>query len=146
MLLGADLTIYTLEHILAGDLTPIPQSHLLKGEEPTPAPKIFKETCKIDWNADAKAVHNLVRGLSPYPAAWTEMADNDSMTKFKIFETRIVNTPTSNPGKVEVKDGHLFVDCATGKVEILQLQPDGKKRMSTADFLRGAHLKNPKML
>lgn len=146
MLLGADLTLHTLEHILAGDLTPIPQSRLLQGEEPTPAPKIFKETCKIAWDTDAKAVHNLVRGLSPYPAAWTEMDDNGEVSKFKIFETKIVNEPSTCPGKVEIKNGRLFVHCATGKVEILQLQPDGKKRMAAADFLRGAHLNNPKML
>lgn len=146
MLLGADLTLHTLEHILAGDLTPIPQSRLLQGEEPTPAPKIFKETCKIAWDTDAKAVHNLVRGLSPYPAAWTEMDDNGEVSKFKIFETRIVNEPSTCPGKVEIKNGRLFVHCAIDKVEILQLQPDGKKRMAAADFLRGAHLNNPKML
>lgn len=146
MLLGADLTLHTLEHILAGDLTPIPQSRLLQGEEPTPAPKIFKETCKIAWDTDAKAVHNLVRGLSPYPAAWTEMDDNGELSKFKIFETRIVNEPSTCPGKVEIKNGRLFVHCAIDKVEILQLQPDGKKRMAAADFLRGAHLNNPKML
>lgn len=146
MLLGADLTLHTLEHILAGDLTPIPQSRLLQGEEPTPAPKIFKETCKIAWDTDAKSVHNLVRGLSPYPAAWTEMDDNGEVSKFKIFETKIVNEPSTCPGKVEIKNGRLFVHCAIDKVEILQLQPDGKKRMAAADFLRGAHLNNPKML
>lgn len=67
--IGARLTLDTVGHIIAGDLTPIPQESLLQGEEPTPAPKIYKEDCLIDWNRPARQVHNHVRGLSPYPAA-----------------------------------------------------------------------------
>lgn len=78
MELGATLTIDTIEHILAGDLKPIPQDELLKGEEPTPAPKIFKDTCRIDWNSPARDIHNHVRGLAPYPAAWSTLIAGDT--------------------------------------------------------------------
>lgn len=134
MLLGADLTIATLQGILRGDLKPIPQDQLLQGEEPTPAPKIFKDTCRIDWEKTAEQAHNLVRGLSPYPAAWTEF---DNGLTAKIFETKVVPASSPVPGKVTAKDGRLTIDCRDGALEILSIQPEGKKRMATADFLRG---------
>ena len=71
MTLGADMVIETVDAIIAGTVTTIPQDQLCKGATPTPAPKIFKETCHIDWNNPAEKIHNLVRGLSPYPAAWS---------------------------------------------------------------------------
>lgn len=77
MMLGADLTIKTIDDIIAGTLTTTPQDRLLGETEATPAPKIFKETCKIDWTAPAETIHNLVRGLSPYPAAWATLVDGD---------------------------------------------------------------------
>jgi len=94
MSLGARLTVDTVNHIIAGDLTPIPQERLLAGAEPTPAPKIFKETCLIDWTKPALQVHNLVRGLSPYPCAWCDVfdsatEDNARLTTLKIAETAL---------------------------------------------------------
>ena len=139
MMLGADLTIDTIDHIIAGDLKPIPQDEILQGAEPTPAPKIFKDTCLIDWNKSAVEVHNLVRGLSPYPAAWTtfEQEGREPIT-MKVFETTIVEWGDSlNPGRFTIESGHLYVDCADNRIEILSLQAAGKKRMPTADFLRG---------
>lgn len=139
MLLGADLTIDTINHIIAGDLKTIPQDDILKGDEPTPAPKIFKDTCKIDWNKSAINVHNHVRGLSPYPAAWTEMMveGRDAIT-MKVFETAVVEYEGKlNPGEFKIEGNHLFVDCASNRIEILSLQVAGKKRMPTPDFLRG---------
>lgn len=134
MMLGADLTIDTLEHILAGDLKPMPQDELLKGEEPTPAPKIFKDTCRIDWSKPGVQVHNLVRGLSPYPAAWTDLGD----TTIKVFATKVdSDMPSREPGRIYAEDGHLYADAADCRVEILELQPQGKRRMAAADFLRG---------
>lgn len=139
MMLGADLTIDTIDHIIAGDLKPIPQDELLQGVEPTPAPKIFKDTCLIDWNKPAIMVHNHVRGLSPYPAAWTEMPieGRESIT-MKVFETVIVEWDGELiPGKFTIDGGHIYVDCIDNRIEILSLQAAGKKRMPTADFLRG---------
>lgn len=144
MELGAELTVDTVQHILKGDLTPMPQDKLL-GEEPTPAPKIFKDTCRIDWHRPARQVHNFVRGLSPYPAAWSEIhSDTTAPTEVKIFETRVLDENVIGiPGTVLVKGDSMYVQCEPGQVEIVSLRPAGKKQMPAADYLRGARLVNP---
>lgn len=149
MMLGADLTIKTIDDIIAGTLTTVPQDQLIGDSEPTPAPKIFKETCQINWTTSAEQVHNLVRGLSPYPAAWSMLTDGDSeIGAVKIFETRIEDgNSTLTPGEVRILDGRLTVGSGDGKaIEILSLQVPGKRRMSTSDFLRGSRLNNPKFI
>lgn len=141
MMLGAELTIKTVDDIIKGELNPIPQEQLLNGEEPTPAPKIFKEDCRIDWNKSAEAIHNLVRGLSPYPAAWTELQPQaHAPINWKILSTRINEKQSSLPGHITVEGNRLYVDAADYRLEILSLQPQGKKPMSAADYLRGARL------
>lgn len=147
MELGATLTIDTIEHILAGDLKPIPQDELLKGEEPTPAPKIFKDTCRIDWNSPARDIHNHVRGLAPYPAAWSTLIAGDTpQGSLKVFATRVLDEKsTSAPGTLTVTDGRLIADTATERIELLSVQAPGKKRMSTADFLRGCRLEQMRL-
>lgn len=134
MELGAAMTIKTVDAIIDGTVNPMPQS-AISGEKPTAAPKIFKETtCRIDWNKPARDVHNLVRGLSPYPAAWTEISTNETL---KIFETRITDIKASDPGAVTTDGKRLTVDCADKRIEILSLQPQGKKRMDADAWLRG---------
>ncbi len=134
MMLGADLTVDTVEHIIAGTLKPIPQDQLLNGAEPTPAPKIFRETCHIDWNKPAASIHNLVRGLSPYPAAWTEIEGN----VVKIFRTRLSERKSEVvPGTVVVEGRRLFVAAIDKLLEVEELQPAGKKRISALDFING---------
>lgn len=134
MMLGADLTVDTVEHIIAGTLKPIPQDQLLNGAEPTPAPKIFRETCHIDWNKPAVSIHNLVRGLSPYPAAWTEIEGNE----VKIFRTRLSERKSEVvPGTVVVEGRRLFVAAIDKLLEVEELQPAGKKRISALDFING---------
>ena len=147
MELGATLTIDTIEHILAGDLKPIPQDELLKGEEPTPAPKIFKDTCRIDWNRPARDIHNHVRGLAPYPAAWSTLIAGDTpQGSLKVFATRVLDEKsTSAPGTLTVTDGRLIADTATERIELLSVQAPGKKRMPTADFLRGCRLEQMRL-
>lgn len=146
MALGADLTIDTLNHIVAGDLTPISQDKLYRpGVDPRPAPKIFKETCHIDWTRTAEEIHNLVRGLSPYPAAWTILRDDSPLDglQAKIFATDVRDLPegyVSVPGKVTVNGNEMTVDAADGLLLIKEIQLQGKKRMATDDFLRGAHI------
>lgn len=147
MHLGATLTLDTVNHILKGDLVTIPQDKLLtEGAETSLAPKIFKETCRIDWTLPAVRVHNLVRGLSPYPCAWTELydaTDNEggAIYNLKVLETRVTDGDGSaTPGNVISRDGGLFVACGEGAIEILRLQPAGKKAMTAAEFLRGARM------
>lgn len=147
MVLGADLTIKTIDDIIAGTLNPISQDDLIRDTEATQAPKIFKETCRIDWTAKAETIHNLVRGLSPYPAAWSTLFDGDSeLGAVKIFETKITDSPETalNPGEILVSGSTLSVGTGDGKaIEILSLQAPGKRRMSTPDFLRGSRLSTP---
>lgn len=142
MALGADLTLDTVRHILKGDLTTIPQDDV-EGVEPSPAPKIFKETCRIDWTLPSRRIHNFVRGLSPYPTAWSTLfAGSTEQGAFKIFATRLTDMPAVDPGRLTIDHdrGLMFVDCADSALEILSLQAPGKRRMSTADFLRGCRL------
>lgn len=137
MMLGADLTIDTVEHILAGDLQPIPQDRLETADNTTPAPKIFKDTCHIDWSKNARDVHNLVRGLSPYPAAWIEIANSETSHQIKIFSTTIGDMHNTIPGTIKAQDGHLHIAASDRWVEVIELQLAGKRRMTAADFLRG---------
>lgn len=145
MNLGAGLTIDTIEHILAEDLKPIPQERLLTfGETPTPAPKIFKETCRIDWNKSVKDVYNLIRGLSPYPGAWTRFSDNgEVLGDMKIYEAEIFENSDFIPGRVRVDNGKILIDCIDGSISLLSVQMPGKRRMAVADYLRGSHLTSP---
>lgn len=141
MTLGADLTIETVEHILAGTLKPIPQDELINDIEPTPAPKIFAEDLVVDWNRSAREIHNLIRGLSPYPAARSAIVlDDKAPEQIKILKVRPTDEATSlQPGGVKVDGNRLLAADGTGRlVDILEVHPAGKKRMSAADYLRGA--------
>ena len=145
MHLGARLTVDTIDAIVAGSLSTTPQDKLIGDTEPTPAPKIFKEDCEINWTAPAEVVHNHVRGLSPYPAAWsTLVSDGEVVGAMKIFETKILDgeSPVA-PGSVVAENGRIIVGTGTAPVEILSLQAPGKRRVATADYLRGARLSAP---
>ena len=142
MNLGGRLVTETVDAILVGTVKPVPQEELLKlsEEELRPAPKIFKETCRIDWSKGVKAVYDFVRGLSPYPAAWTELVNADGTSQvLKIFQTeKHFFSHEEKIGAVST-DGktYLRVALADGYLNILSLQLAGKKRMPVADFLRG---------
>lgn len=146
MHLGAKLTVKTIDDIIAGTLTPIPQDRLIGDTEPTPAPKIFKEDCEIDWTLPAEKIHNHVRGLSPYPAAWsTLISDNQEQGAMKIFETRLLpDAPAMTPGEIAIEGDTLTVGTATCPIQVLSLQAPGKRRVSTPDYLRGARLVTPR--
>ena len=107
-----------------------------------PAPKIFKETCEINWTKTAKQVYDFVRGLSPVPGAWTTLvAPDGKATVLKIYKTcKMVHGSEGmvhDAGTLVVKDKSLFVACADGLLEIVELQLAGKKRMAARDFLNG---------
>ena len=139
MALGADLTVRTLQDILAGKIKPIPQSDIPVSEL-RPAPKIFKETCRIDWNQPTIRVRDFIRGLSPYPAAWTVLHSPEGNDQdFKIFAAEPVpNAPLQTPGTITC-DGrkNLIVSTADGALRLLEVQLSGKKRMPTPAFLCG---------
>lgn len=142
MNLGGRLVTETVDAILAGTVKPVPQEELinLSEEELRPAPKIFKDTCRIDWTKGVKAVYDFVRGLSPYPAAWTELVSaNGTSQVLKIFQTeKNFFSHEEEIGTVST-DGktYLRVALTDGYLNIKSLQLAGKKRMPVADFLRG---------
>lgn len=140
MHLGGDLVVKTVDAILEGNVKTIPQEQLAAATELRPAPKIFKETCRIDWQAGVKKVYDFVRGLSPYPAAWTELHQGDAAPlALKIFETEKVFAAHNLKLGSIVTDKKTYFQIAStdGFVKVLSLQLAGKKRMEVADFLRG---------
>ena len=139
MVSGCDLVVDTVERIAAGDYTATEQMHI---DESTlkPAPKIFKEDCHIDWSWDGCRIVNFVRGLSPYPAAWTPMfIDGKEQGSAKIFRATFAAAQHSQSAGAVYSDGKgsLKVACADGWVEIHELQVAGKRRMATRDLLLG---------
>lgn len=140
MMLGGKLVTETVDNIIAGNINPIEQDEVDAGEL-RPAPKIFHDTCRIDWNMSVKKVHDFVRGLSPYPAAWTTLTVGEKPVDVKIYETEKTDeTPQDElPIGAVVSDGknYLKVRCKDGFINILTLQIAGKKRMGVVDFLRG---------
>ena len=150
MLLGGQLVTETVGNILSGTIQPIDQSELVGADvELKPAPKIFHETCQINWNQPMKKVYDFIRGLSPYPAAWSEFEDaKGKKQSVKIFSTSMVERVFTaselmpKPGEM-LTDGktYLHVMCQNGLLSINELQMAGKKRMPIADFLRGFEMK-----
>ena len=141
MMLGGDLVLETVDAILNGTVKSIPQEEMFASEaELRPAPKIFKETCRIDWNKGVKGVYDHVRGLSPYPAAWTELCvPEGSRQVLKIYETEKQFVEHTLPVGMVDTDGKTYFRIAVkdGYVNLLSIQLAGKKRMSVGDFLRG---------
>lgn len=143
MVLGAELALETVDKVIAGDgvVESKEQSEYAGDAELSVAPKIFKETCEINWNQPAKKVYDFVRGLSPYPGAWGNVVLNDKELMLKVFKTQKTDKATSlAPGELFAEKGHLYVSCADGLLEILHLQQSGKKRMSAKDFINGQRL------
>lgn len=138
---GTDLVIETIERIAAGAIAPVDQQ-TIEPQVVRDAPKIFKETCRIDWSASCDTIRNLVRGLSPYPAAWSELhKEGASPIGVKIFRVHAETCPADRlpASGTLVTDGRTFmkVACADGYLFLDELQLAGKKRMAVADLLRG---------
>lgn len=141
MKMGAQLVRKTVDLILEDKVDAIVQEQLLKDEtELKAAPKIFKETCRIDWNKPAKEIYNHIRGLSPYPAAWTELhLPTGEVLQTKIYVSQIVFSTENNlTGNIETDNKTaLTVSCSDGVLSILELQLPGKKVMKIEELLRG---------
>lgn len=138
--LGASLVVETVDNILANRITPIPQETLAEGITLRPAPKIFKETCRIDWAIGTKRVYDFIRGLAPYPAAWTTLhqpEQKDIVLKIYRSEKHFA-THTHSIGTV-LTDHRTYLHIATadGYVSLLDLQLAGKKRMDIRSLLNG---------
>lgn len=140
---GSILLRETVDAILNGTVKPIPQEELPLTGELRPAPKIFKDTCRIDWNQPIKRIYDFIRGLSPYPAAWSELVDSTGESNVvKIFESeKFYESHSFEPGRI-VTDGKTYLQVAVpdGFLNILALQLPGKKRLKTDELLRGYHI------
>ena len=148
MHLGAEICLETIEAIIAADGHPntIAQEESLStvncqlstSEALKPAPKIFKETCEIDWTKTAKQVYDFVRGLSPYPGAWTTLVTPDGKeTIMKIYKTQKTDKAGLGQGTISIDGKALYVSASDKMLEIVELQLAGKKRMTARDFLNG---------
>ncbi len=139
MHLGAQICLDTLSAIVDADGHPDSVAQDNHAETLKSAPKIFKETCVIDWTKSAKQVYDFVRGLSPVPGAWTTMvAPDDKETVLKIFKTRKTGKAAGQPvGTMMTAGKSLCIAAADEWLEVLELQLAGKKRMAAADFLNG---------
>ena len=141
MALGAQTVLKSVDQIIEGNVVTYPQKDLYDGvSEFLPAPKIFKETCRIDWNKPLKNLYDFVRGLSPYPAAWTELVTSDGKRQvLKIYQTEKRSVQHQLSAGTIQSDGKSFVDVAVdgGYLRLLSVQLAGKKRMDIVAFLNG---------
>jgi len=146
---GAQLVMETVDRLIEtdGNMETIPQETLPVSKETLhSAPKIFMETCRIDWCQPVVKVYNFIRGLSPYPGAWTEIINPTGGTavSLKIFTAEKIEEPHSSPFGIIRTDGKHYVDVTVmgGYIRILSLQLAGKKRMSVKDFLNGTKIED----
>ncbi len=133
--IGAALLVETVKGLAEGNIREQSQSDRDGQTEWKHAPKIFTETCKINWNKTAEEIHNLIRGLSPFPGALTTL--NNKILKI-YRSSKEITTPTHELGEV-ITDGKSYIKycCSNGYIHVLDLQLEGKKRMLAEDFLRG---------
>ena len=151
MAIGSELVVSTVEAIIENNVEFRPQKSFIQGSEILkPAPKLTRELCHIDWRSKTQDIYNLIRGLSPYPAAFTELVKGGKVTQMKIYKTLKVEgeeyasmlaqcaLETAAPGTV-LSDGKTFLAIATadGAISVTELQIAGKKRMPVKDFLIG---------
>lgn len=141
---GADLLLKTVEAIEKEDYPLMDQSDILPHHQPIPAPKLFKEDMRICWEDSLEHTYNHIRGLAPFPGAWTELQHKESgnVVGLKVFRTQKIKEKCSfEPGKI-LTDGKKYFDVCMkdGQLRIVELQLSGKKRMNVEEFLRGFHL------
>jgi methionyl-tRNA formyltransferase len=138
---GATLVVETTNELAAGSITPIPQKQVPE-DEIKPAPKLFPEDCKINWDQDINDVYNHIRGLSPYPAAWSNIKwpSDDKLKKCKVYAVEKTLSASTETCGTLLSDGKTYLHCCTrrGVLALKELQVEGKKRMKVEDFLRGA--------
>ncbi|WP_439108202.1 methionyl-tRNA formyltransferase [Flagellimonas alvinocaridis] len=138
MEVGASLVVETCQQIVSGTVKRLPQKETANLK---PAHKIHKETCRVDWEAPLEEIHNLIRGLSPYPAAWTHLVNHGKEEAIKIYETQIESKIHKQPnGQLLVEKKALKVAVSGGYLHILELQLPGKRKMKVSEVLNGLNL------
>ena len=149
MCLGAQIAVETIQRIIEGNgyVESIPQDRLILPniEKLHVAPKIYNETCNINWNQPAKSIYNFIRGLSPIPTAWFQLdIKGKSPITMKVFKSKKtgMSCSSSEPGSIRIEKGHLYIASSDEWLELTDIQMAGKKRMSAKDFLNGFHVFN----
>ena len=142
MMMGAALVLETVDLLIAheGRVATIPQEKLYSNlSELRPAPKLFQDTCRIKWQQPAKAIYDFIRGLAPYPAAWTVLETPDGIQSLKIYKAEIIAGTYTLPVGTILSDSRTFLDITTedGCIRLLSIQLAGKKRLPVKDFLNG---------
>ncbi|HKJ34584.1 MAG TPA: methionyl-tRNA formyltransferase [Balneolales bacterium] len=127
--LGSQLVAKAVDQISNGSYQTVEQDD----SKATGAPKLFSEDCKIDFNDTSQNVHNKIRGLSPFPTAWTTIDG----TRFKIYRSRAVPGKSIPAGTLKIENDHVYVGCKDGAVELVEVQLSGKKKMNANDFFLG---------
>jgi methionyl-tRNA formyltransferase len=136
--LGADLVVRTARAIASGTVTTRSQKHL---ESAKKAPKLNRDNCRINWDQPMQRIFNLIRGLSPYPAAWTIHVNGSEEKQVKIFAARKTDRhATGNPGLIRIEGKQLLVHTSDYLLEVLELQLEGKRRMPVVDFINGVQM------
>ncbi len=139
MKIGSQLINSSVEKISYGSVTRTPQSQLINQENLPIAPKIFKPMCEVNWQTTCLIIHNLCRGLSPYPSAWTTIYDEEKKESktLKLFKTEPTDLKSTNETKLLFQKDGLYIPCKDYYLKVLELQPEGKKRMNYKDFAAG---------
>ena len=143
MLLGNKVVVETIKKIESGQVSALAQDELTEGQALKPAPKITQEFCNIDWSQDCQTVYNHIRGLSPYPAAHTQLvSENGEAIDLKVFSSEIERCQHRLPIGSVVTDNkkHLKIALSDGYISLTNVQQSGKKAMPIDDFLRGTQL------
>ena len=145
MYMGADVLIQSVELIAQGKANFTQQSNITNANNTKNAPKIFKNDCKIDWTQDCEVIHNKIRGLSPYPAAYADIVTDAGDISVKVFKSSFQRGNFGTDTGISIGEHKDRIDICTcnGIVTIYELQVAGKRRMSVADFLNGSKLKFP---
>ncbi len=129
---GAEVLLKTISLIEQGEVDEQPQDDSLA----SPAPKITKEICKIDWTQPAVDIHNLIRGLSPYHGAFFIKDDK----QYKVYKSKVVDEPGLQTAEIYESKKEIFIGCGKSTLQLLEIQPEGRKHMTTEEFLRGYSL------
>lgn len=127
--LGSKVLLESVNEIEDGSYSLIPQDD----SQATPAPKLFKEDCKVDFNNPAREIHNKIRGLSPFPTAWAELDD----LKFNMYRSRVSSTDRLKPGQIDIQDDQMMVGTKDKDIILEEVQIQGKRKMSGKDFMNG---------
>ncbi|MEN8927401.1 MAG: methionyl-tRNA formyltransferase [Flavobacteriales bacterium] len=138
MATGGKLVLKTVKAIEKDDFTETSQESLFVDEKDLkPAHKIFKQDCKIDWTRDINEINNFVRGLSPYPCAWTEFEKDEKTLSAKIYEVEIIDTKKYDFNVDSDNKSFIHISTPKGKLSIIEFQPAGKRKMKVEDYLKG---------